>query len=92
MLDEQFNHIATLNPGKVLNYDEKEERFKVYDMCYISPKDMYALVASDHSITVYREHMAVVSDSERERERERKRERPLCSLRLHLGCSLYYVP
>ena len=70
MLDEQFNHIATLNPGKVLNYDEKEERFKVYDMCYISPKDMYALVASDHSITVYREHMAVVSDSERERERE----------------------
>lgn len=61
MLDEQFNLIATLHPGKILGHEEKDEKFKVYDMCYIPLKDMYALVSSDHSLTVYKEHMAVVS-------------------------------
>ena len=61
LMDERFNLITTLNPSKVLGLDETEERFRIYDMCYIPPKDMYCLVASDHSITVYREHMAQVS-------------------------------
>lgn len=38
MLDEHFNHIATLHPGKVLGQDDKEEKFKVYDVCYIPLK------------------------------------------------------
>ena len=59
-MDEHFDLISTLNPSKVLNLDEKEERLRIYDMCYIPSKDMYALVAIDHSLTIYREHMAQV--------------------------------
>ena len=62
MLDEQFNLITTLHPSKILGVDDKEERYKIYDVCYIPHKDMYAVLASDHSLTVYREHMARVRD------------------------------
>jgi hypothetical protein len=60
MLDESFHLIATLHPSRILGLEDKEERFKIYDVCYIPLKDMYAVLASDHSLTVYREHMAQV--------------------------------
>ena len=60
VFNEDFQHLCTIDPLK-LNKNSRDHitQMRVYDICYIPFKDLYAFSSSDHSITIYKEHSSV---------------------------------
>lgn len=62
VFNDQFEHLCSIDPGKLSaknKYERTNEQLRVYDICYIPFKDMYAFTASDHTITIFKEHSSV---------------------------------
>jgi WD40 repeat protein/Ca2+-binding EF-hand superfamily protein len=62
VFDENFHHLSSITPDKVcksLCKADRDEQIRIYDVCYIPYKDMYAYTASDHTIVVFKEHSTV---------------------------------
>jgi hypothetical protein len=59
MFNDQFEHLASLDPLKILSSGEPIEKIKIYDGCYLPSRDFYAYCASDHSITLCREQCSI---------------------------------
>jgi hypothetical protein len=62
VFNDQFGHLSTIDPMKInsmKNNKERAEQIRVYDVCYIPFKDLYAYTSSDHCITIFKEHSSV---------------------------------
>jgi Ca2+-binding EF-hand superfamily protein len=58
MMNEQFKLHSVFDPGR-LPHSDPQEKLKIYDICYLASKDLFAYCASDHTIVIVKEQTSL---------------------------------
>lgn len=58
MMNEQFKLHSIFDPSR-LPHSDPQEKLKIYDICYLTSKDLFAYCASDHTIVIVKEQTSL---------------------------------